>query len=65
MRLNNLPRQITKVTGKKEEVLELSREKLNTIYDTAVFDFKLSNLLKDAFTAEAKFENDMKFEIPF
>jgi hypothetical protein len=56
-----LPKTITKVSGKKETLLELSKEQATLIYNTSIFDIKLGNLLKDCIKAEnTKFE-----EIPF
>jgi len=43
MRIKNLPRQITKFTGKKEEILELQK-----IYNVIRNDIQITNMLRKA-----------------
>ena len=62
-RRKNLPRNIVRFNGTKEEQLELQH-----LRNVVMYDFKLGNLLFNAIKAdkEAKqLEEDLKYNIPF
>jgi len=60
-----LPKFISRYSGKKETLMELSKEQATLIYNTSRFDIRLGNLLANCMRAENEFKNTNFEEIPF